>query len=205
MMNLFLNFADIVIVSQYIVMTERYINPHTDFGFKRLFGSEFNKELLISFLNALFRGEQDVKDVTYLNSEQLGDRFDIGTWGMECLGMFRSYQEIQEYVKKYNITNYMGMAPDQIKPGMLIYKDVRGAGGTGTPDGTTTPLLGDVNGDGAITADDLTALARHVAKISVITDTAALARCDVTNDGSVTADDLTMLARYVAKIISSFE
>ena len=73
---LFLNFADIVIVSQYIVMTERYINPHTDFGFKRLFGSEFNKELLISFLNALFRGEQDVKDVTYLNSEQLGDRAD---------------------------------------------------------------------------------------------------------------------------------
>ncbi|MFW5615950.1 MAG: PD-(D/E)XK nuclease family transposase, partial [Prevotella pectinovora] len=50
-------------------MVERYINPHTDFGFKRLFGSEFNKELLISFLNALFRGEQNVKDVTYLNSE----------------------------------------------------------------------------------------------------------------------------------------
>ncbi len=57
-------------------MTERYINPHTDFGFKRLFGSEFNKELLISFLNAMFRGEQNVKDVTYLNSEQLGDRID---------------------------------------------------------------------------------------------------------------------------------
>ena len=69
----------------------------------------------------------------------------------------------------------------------------------------TIYLVGDVNGDGAITADDLTALARHVAKISVITDTAALARCDVTKDGSVTADDLTMLARYVAKIISSFD
>ena len=27
-------------------MVEKYINPHTDFGFKRLFGSEFNKELL---------------------------------------------------------------------------------------------------------------------------------------------------------------
>ena len=26
-------------------MIEKYINPHTDFGFKRLFGSEFNKEL----------------------------------------------------------------------------------------------------------------------------------------------------------------
>lgn len=57
-------------------MTEKYINPHTDFGFKRLFGSEFNKELLISFLNAMFHGEQNVLDVTYLNSEQLGDRVD---------------------------------------------------------------------------------------------------------------------------------
>ena len=26
-------------------MVEKNINPHTDFGFKRLFGSEFNKEL----------------------------------------------------------------------------------------------------------------------------------------------------------------
>ena len=38
-------------------MVEKYINPHTDFGFKRLFGSEFNKALLISFLNAMFHGE----------------------------------------------------------------------------------------------------------------------------------------------------
>ena len=41
-----------------------------------MFGSEFNKELLISFLNAMFHGEQNVQDVTYLNSEQLGDRVD---------------------------------------------------------------------------------------------------------------------------------
>jgi len=57
-------------------MVEKYVNPHTDFGFKRLFGSEFNKELLISFLNAMFHGEQVVRDVTYLNSECLGDRID---------------------------------------------------------------------------------------------------------------------------------
>ena len=57
-------------------MEGKYLNPQTDFGFKRLFGSEFNKELLISFLNALLAGEQNVKDVTYLNSEQLGDRID---------------------------------------------------------------------------------------------------------------------------------
>ena len=51
---------------------EKYINPLTDFGFKRIFGTEFNKELLISFLNALFEGEQEIKDVSYLNSEVFG-------------------------------------------------------------------------------------------------------------------------------------
>ncbi|WP_455585200.1 Rpn family recombination-promoting nuclease/putative transposase [Bacteroides sp.] len=51
---------------------ERYINPYTDFGFKMLFGTDMNKELLISFLNALLHGEQEIKDITYLNSEHLG-------------------------------------------------------------------------------------------------------------------------------------
>ncbi|MCI7652922.1 MAG: Rpn family recombination-promoting nuclease/putative transposase, partial [Bacteroidales bacterium] len=27
----------------------KFINPYTDFGFKKLFGSPLNKELLISF------------------------------------------------------------------------------------------------------------------------------------------------------------
>ncbi|HBT76647.1 MAG TPA: hypothetical protein DEB39_06920, partial [Planctomycetaceae bacterium] len=30
----------------------RYINPYTDFGFKKLFGQEANKEPLIDFLNS---------------------------------------------------------------------------------------------------------------------------------------------------------
>ena len=51
---------------------DRYINPYTDFGFKKLFGSAINKELLISFLNALLEGKEEIKDVTYLNVEQLG-------------------------------------------------------------------------------------------------------------------------------------
>lgn len=51
---------------------DRYINPYTDFGFKKLFGTVINKELLISFLNALFSGREVVKDITYLNPEHLG-------------------------------------------------------------------------------------------------------------------------------------
>ena len=52
---------------------ERYISLLTDFGFKRIFGTALNKELLICFLNSLFNGKQVVKDVMYLNSEHVGD------------------------------------------------------------------------------------------------------------------------------------
>ena len=54
------------------IIQERYVNPYTDFGFKKLFGTVMNKELLISFLNALFSGREVVRDITYLNSEHLG-------------------------------------------------------------------------------------------------------------------------------------
>lgn len=57
---------------------------------------------------------------------QKGDRTDIGTWGLQCIGMFRSFQDIEEYFDKYKITSYLGMNKDEVRPGMLIYKDVRG-------------------------------------------------------------------------------
>lgn len=55
----------------------RYITPFTDWGFKRLFGQEFSKDLLINFLNDLFEGEFQIKDVTFKDKEQLGDTNDL--------------------------------------------------------------------------------------------------------------------------------
>ena len=54
---------------------ERYISLLTDFGFKRIFGTAPNKDLLICFLNSLFHGREVVKDVRYLNSEHVGDAY----------------------------------------------------------------------------------------------------------------------------------
>lgn len=54
----------------------KYINPFTDWGFKRLFGQEFSKPLLISFLNDLLSGELHVKDVTFMDKEQLSPTKD---------------------------------------------------------------------------------------------------------------------------------
>ena len=52
--------------------TDRYVNPYTDFGFKKLFGTEMNKELLISFINSLLSDKEQIRDLTYLNTENLG-------------------------------------------------------------------------------------------------------------------------------------
>ena len=52
----------------------KYINPFTDWGFKRLFGQELSKDLLISFLNDLLEDELHVKDVTFKDKEQLDDQ-----------------------------------------------------------------------------------------------------------------------------------
>ena len=52
---------------------EKYINPFTDYGFKKLFGEELNKDLLLDFLNELLKEEQgQIKDLTYLKTENLG-------------------------------------------------------------------------------------------------------------------------------------
>jgi len=54
-------------------MSEKYINPFTDFGFKRIFGEEANKDLLIDFLNQLLSAEEGlIKSIKYMNPEKSG-------------------------------------------------------------------------------------------------------------------------------------
>ena len=49
----------------------KFINPFTDVGFKRIFGQEITKDLLIDFLNDLLRGERNILDITFLDKEQI--------------------------------------------------------------------------------------------------------------------------------------
>jgi len=50
-----------------------YVNPFTDFGFKRLFGEEANKALLLDFLNELLPLESRIAELTFKSPEQMGD------------------------------------------------------------------------------------------------------------------------------------
>ncbi len=54
-------------------MTGKYINPYTDFGFKKLFGEEANKDLLVDFLNQLLPPHHQIKDLVFKNVEQSAD------------------------------------------------------------------------------------------------------------------------------------
>lgn len=53
-------------------MKAKYINPFTDFGFKKIFGEEASKPLLLDFLNALLPQQKKIVDLTFKNTEQLG-------------------------------------------------------------------------------------------------------------------------------------
>ncbi|NJN27649.1 MAG: PD-(D/E)XK nuclease family transposase, partial [Cyclobacteriaceae bacterium] len=67
---------------------EKYINPFTDYGFKKLFGEEVNKDLLLDFLNELLKEEQgEIRDLHYLKNEHLGDT------GMDRKAIFDLYCE----------------------------------------------------------------------------------------------------------------
>ena len=50
----------------------KFINPFTDVGFKRIFGQEVSKPVLIAFLNSLLEGERKITDLQYLDKEKIG-------------------------------------------------------------------------------------------------------------------------------------
>ena len=55
-------------------LPQKYINPFTDFGFKKLFGEEPNKDLLLDFLNELLKEQEgNITEIYYHKTEQLGN------------------------------------------------------------------------------------------------------------------------------------
>ncbi|MDR2147291.1 MAG: TonB-dependent receptor [Tannerella sp.] len=62
-----------------------------------------------------------------------GERSDRGQWGYQAIGMFTNYQEIGEFFAENNLVTYMGKSQQDIHPGMLIYRNIRGSQ---KPDGT---------------------------------------------------------------------
>ncbi len=66
----------------------RFIDPLTDFGFKLLFGTEPNKDLLIAFLNEIFKGRKVITELKYNKTENQGpqSRFRKSIFDLTCTG-----------------------------------------------------------------------------------------------------------------------
>ncbi len=85
----------------------RYINPFTDFGFKKLFGEEANKDLLKDFLNAILPKKHQIKDLRFKKNERLGaiglDRKAIFDIFCESLDGEQFIVELQKAKQNYFI------------------------------------------------------------------------------------------------------
>lgn len=89
--------------------------------------SDFNYSIQLNgqWRDARYRKKDWPSILTFSDVYENGP-VDMGEWGYNCLGMFRTQEEIDKFVADNKITKYMGNNPDQIKPGMLIYSDIRG-------------------------------------------------------------------------------
>ena len=135
--KLLFNFSVNLQVSGYILknnhqMTqqkERYIDPLTDFGFKKLFGTEPNKLLLIDFLNQILP-DRKIKDLSYASQEQLGlteiDRKAI--FDLYCIGdngerfIVELQKAEQNYFKERSVFYTSFSIQEQVKKNKWDYK-----------------------------------------------------------------------------------
>lgn len=109
---------------------EKYINPLTDFGFKKLFGTEPNKALLIDFLNQILPKNHKIKDLTYASNEKLGhtqidrkaifDLFCIGEQGERFIVEMQKAK--QNYFKDRSVFYASFPIQDQAKKSEWDYR-----------------------------------------------------------------------------------
>ncbi|QNL52250.1 SusC/RagA family TonB-linked outer membrane protein [Olivibacter sp. SDN3] len=78
-------------------------------------------------------GNFNEQDLAFPWIAQPGHSNDNGVWGYDYLGMFHTQEEVDAYVSQYNITQVFGVNAENLRPGMLYYRDVRGPL---QPDGT---------------------------------------------------------------------
>ena len=54
------------------MLISKFLNPKNDYAFKRIFGTQKNKDILIHFLNDMlgFSGQESIKEVTFIKNDQ---------------------------------------------------------------------------------------------------------------------------------------
>lgn len=76
--------------------------------------------------NKVLKGNFNERDILFPWNARPGTSTDFGTWGYEYIGMFKTQEDVNNYVQKFGITEMLGVTAAQLRPGMLYYADVRG-------------------------------------------------------------------------------
>jgi len=124
-------------------------------GWKGKAGRDFSYGISTRFSwydNKMLQGNFAETDKYYPWKAQEGQSTDNGKWGYDYIGMFKTQADVDAYVNKFGITSVFGTAASKLQPGMLYYRDVRGAL---QPDGTFA------GPDGKIDDNDQIQLAKH--------------------------------------------
>jgi len=108
----------------------KYLNPYTDFGFKKLFGEEANKDLLIDFLNQLLPAHHQIAELNFRNTEQLPDTllerkaiFDISCVSQSGEHFIVEMQKAKlQFFKDRSVYYATFPIREQIKKGDVLYK-----------------------------------------------------------------------------------
>jgi predicted transposase/invertase (TIGR01784 family) len=85
-------------------MANTFVNPFTDFGFKKIFGEEASKPHLIDFLNSLLPEVAQIADLTFKNPEQLpkGENDRKAIYDIYCQGVNGEYFIVELQKLKQN-------------------------------------------------------------------------------------------------------
>ncbi|PLB20940.1 MAG: TonB-linked outer membrane protein, SusC/RagA family [Flavobacteriaceae bacterium FS1-H7996/R] len=93
-------------------------------------GEDFNYGVNINigwYNNDIIEGNFANPDYWYPWQPNQPGPSDRGAWGYDYLGMFRTQDDIDNYLAETGITQVFNVAAANLKPGMLYYRDVRGA------------------------------------------------------------------------------
>jgi len=96
-------------------------------GWRDQIGKDFNYFVKLNTgLNDARYRKKDWPEIFDYNDVYPDGPVDMGKWGYDNLGMFRSQADIDSYVQQYHITKVFETNVSELKPGMLYYRDVRG-------------------------------------------------------------------------------
>ena len=104
----------------------KYINPYTDFGFKKLFGEEANKDLLIDFLNQLLPQHHQITELNFRNVEGFAELSQSLNIFLEQFELHQeslmTYIEVKEVVKTAELDGVKKVARELKDDGVSVEK-----------------------------------------------------------------------------------